>query len=415
MADNTEQGLVEIIPLEGDYPKIELRGDALPFWGMEFPTEQRMKTTTYVGNPVGTQTVGGPLKPPATWMGHWMDVTLGEGNARAFVRSFEILCERGIPVEVRWGGRQFANGEDPAIIRRGRIKKFTPKYRRAQDVEWTCEWEWTGDAIQTKAPTFSKAFSPSEDFSALQQQLEDTEDETQSWRDVAFGVMSAEANAMAVLSDALDDTQNSIIDMLDVVEGAMSMLSDAGELPSQIADRVRGLCDHAVLSCANGRASVCEFCGLWTGLKGLKTGETFKSAGLFFKQQAMRARLALYPTDDPLARLDGQTAQYDLVQSWDLLAEQAATASARLASQQVPDVIAIVRPPAGSDLRDLAAKPEYYGDPDLWYVIADFNDLPSSEVPANPTGPSDDGGPPIAIPRLSNYTSVLTQIWGDTP
>ena len=70
----------------------------------------------------------------------------------------------------------------------------------------------------------------------------------------------------------------------------------------------------------------------------------------------------------------------------------------------------MVRPPAGSDLRDLAVK--YYGNPDLWFLIADFNDLPSSEVPANPSGPSDNGGPPIYIPRQSDYTTALVQVWG---
>ncbi|HUO37125.1 MAG TPA: hypothetical protein VMU34_04440, partial [Mycobacterium sp.] len=187
---------------------------------------------------------------------------------------------------------------------------------------------------------------------------------------------------------------------------------DAAELPSEIADRVRAVCNHLIVVCADGRASVAEFCGLWPGIKGL-TGKDWVAAGQFFSEQAKRAKLALFPTDDPLDRLDGQTAQYDLVLSWDLLAQQAARASAKLASQQVPDIIAILRPPAGSDLRDIAARPEIYGDPDLWILIADFNDLPTSEVPATPTGPSDDNAPAIYVPRKTDYATALTQLWGD--
>ena len=412
--DSWKQGRVEIIPLEGDLGPITLDGDALPFKGMEFPTEQRLSTKYYPGNPVATQQVGGPIKPPSTWMGHWMDVTLGEGGARQLVLQFEYLCERGIPVEVRWGGRQLANGEDPAIVRRGLIKKFTPKYQRAQDVEWTCEWEWRGEVIQTKPPTFSaEGFASSWDFSALSDQLEDAKNETTSWMDTVWALIGKGADVMLKINDALDDVQNSIVDAINVVDGASNMLSQVAELPSSINQRIQGVCSRVVLACANGRAAMADFCGLWPGKDGGGLGQDFRETGAIFRQQARAAELAIYPHDDPLERLDGQTSQDSLIQVWDLLAEQAAVASAKLAAQQVPDVIAIVRPPAGSDLRDLAV--QYYGDPDLWLLIADYNDLDTSEVPATPTGPSDNGAPPIYIPRHTSTSADLTNTWGDSP
>ena len=414
IGDGTEQGLVEIIPLEGELGKITLDGDALPFKGMEFPTEQRLSTKYYPGNPVATQQVGGPIKPPSTWMGHWMDVTLGEGGARQLVLQFEYLCERGISVEVRWGGRQLTNGEDPAVVRRGLIKKFTPKYQRAQDVEWSCEWEWRGEVIQTKPPTFAaEGFASSWDFSALSDELEDAENETTSWIDAAWQLIGKGADVMLTINDALDDVQNSIVDAINVVDGASSMLSQVAELPNSINQRIQGVCSRIVLACANGRAAHDDFCGLWPGIGGAGAGQDFRETGMIFRQQAGEAKLAMYPHDDPLERLDGQTAQNDLILSWDLLAEQAAVASAKLAAQQVPDVIAIERPSAGSDLRDLAVK--FYGDPDLWLLIADYNDLDTSEVPATPTGPSDTGAPPIYIPRHTSTSADLTNTWGDAP
>jgi hypothetical protein len=412
MADNEEQALVEILPLEGGYEKIELRGGALPLQGVEFGGEQRMKTTFYVGNPTGSQTFGGPVAIPSIMSGRWTDVELGDGNARALVLRFEELRDKAIPVEVRWGGRSFANGEDPAIVRRGAIKKFTPKYKRAQYVEWTCEFEWKGTGQQTKAPTFSASFSPSQDFSALQETLEKTQDQTKSWTEVAWRDLSYGTGAMLTVSDALDKMQNAIVDCINVVDGATGMLQDANELPSQIADRVQGVSDRVVLACMNGRAAFDSVCGLWPGLEGVFTGAEFLDKAHFFQQQAKAARLAMYPSDDPLDYLDGQTAQCDLIRSWDLLAEQAAVASAQLASRQVPDIIAVIRPAAGTDLRDIAAKPEYYGDPDLWILIADYNNLPTSEVPAGPMGASDDGAPPIYIPRQTDYVTAMQQIWG---
>ena len=342
-----------------------------------------------------------------------MDVDLGEGGARALVLQFEQLRDLGIPVEVRWGGRNLAAGEDPAVVRRGLIKKFTPKYNRLQDVEWTCEWEWRGETLQTKPPTFaSDAFATSQDFSALREQLAETQDETTSWTDVAWDILGTGANAMLTVSDALDDVQNSIIAAIDVVDGASDMLSQVASLPSDIADRMRGVCARVVIACANGRAAVGDFCGLWPGVEGIATGVDITAAGMFIRQQAGMAKLAMFPHDDPMEHLDGQTAQYDLIRSWDLLAQQAAVASATLASQQVPNIIATVRPPAGTDLRDLAVK--YYGSADLWILIADYNDLDSSEVPATAAGVSANGSPPIYIPRQTAYVAMLKDLWGES-
>jgi len=411
--DSTSQGHVQIIPLEGTLPTIDLWASALPLKGMEFPGEQRISTRYYVGNPVATQQLGGPTKPPSTWMGHWMDVDLGEGGARALVLQFENLRDLGIPVEVRWGGRNLAAGEDPAVVRRGLIKKFTPKYNRLQDVEWTCEWEWRGETQQTKPPTFaSDSFATSNDFSALQDQLVTTQADTESWMDVAWGILGTGANAMLTVSDALDDVQSSIASGINLIDGASDMLSQMASLPSNIADRVRGICARIIIACANGRAALGEFCGLWPGVEGIATGQDITATGAFINQQAGQAKLAMFPHDDPLEHLDGQTAQYDLIRSWDLLAQQAATASATIASQQVPDIIAIVRPAAGTDLRDLAVT--YYGNADDWIVIADYNDLDSSEVPATASGPSDDGAPPIYIPRLTSDVALLNDLWGDS-
>ena len=123
MADQSESGLLEIVPLVDGYNPINLRAGGLPFKGMEFGGQQRLKTTWYVGNPVGTQTAGGPMVLPTIMGGRWMDVDLGEGGARSLVLQFEALRDRAIPLEVRWGGRQLTNGEDPAIVRRGKISR----------------------------------------------------------------------------------------------------------------------------------------------------------------------------------------------------------------------------------------------------------------------------------------------------
>ena len=414
MADDSQQALVEIIPLEGNYATIKLTGGGLPYKGTTFPREQRGKTTYYPGNPVATQTVTGPTRPATTMTGRWMDFDLGEGGARELDLQIGILCDKGVPVEVRWGGRMLANGEDPAIVQRGRISKYEPKYNRAQDIEWSITFEWRGDALQTKPPTFSASIVKQDSFKDLFDKLQTTKDATQSWIDIAWAGISAGANEMLAVQDALDEVQNAIFEATNVVNGASDMLQTVAELPSAIADRVRGMCDLVIMACANGRAALDAACGLFSGvIAAQSSGQIDFGVAAEFHTQAQRAKLALFPTDDPLERLDGQTTQFDLIHAWDAMATSAAQTAASIAAKQVPDIIAIVRPPAGSDLRDLAIK--YFGNSDLWYDIADFNDLWSSEVPTTPSGPSDLGSPPIYVPRLVDSSTVMTETWGDKP
>lgn len=397
-----------IIPLTGGVDQIELVATALPMQGVTFGTEQRIKTTYYPGNPVASQTVTGPIKTNTTITGRWMDLSLGDGATRLLIRDIEYLCERGIPVEVRWGGKPAPYGEDPPIVRQGLIKKFDPKYYRTVHAEWSLEFEWRGDALQTAPLTFAASLSPSNDLVDFSDMLTSAQDETQSWIETASSVIGKGTNAMLTVSDALDSVQNSVADMTILCDGASEMLQAAAELPSSIVDRIRGMCDAIVLNCWNARATFDCYVGLWAGLKLLpKDGEPWRVAAELFAKEVKQAKLAFLPTDDPLDRLDQQTAAYALVQTWDRTAEKSHQIGATYAAKQVPEVIATVRPPAGSDLRDLAI--QYYGDPDLWIIIADYNGLSSSEVPSTPTGPSEWSAPPIQIPRQNAQNMAL--VW----
>jgi hypothetical protein len=345
-----------------------------------------------------------------------MDQDLGEGGARDLDLQITDLCDKGVPVEVRWGGRSITTGEDPAIVQRGFISDWIPKYNRAQDIEWSITFEWRGDVLQTQPPSFSLGRIVKQDsFTELADQLFTTQEATQSWIDIGWAMISTGVNEMLAVQDALDEVQNAVFEATYVVNGASDMLQTAAELPSAIADRVRGMCDLVIMACANGRAALQAACGLFSGvLAAQQSGQLDRQAAAFFQLQAARAKIALCPTDDPLERLDGQTTQFDLIHAWDTMAAQAAQTAAAIAAKQVPEIIAIERPPAGSDLRDLAIK-HYNGQSDLWILIADFNDLDTSEVPATPAGPSDLGAPPIYIPAQADYATVLTEVWGDAP
>ena len=402
-----------ITPKLGAVGPISLVGSALPVKGVTFGTEQRIKTRYYPGNPIATQTVIGPIKPNTTITGRWMDQSLGDGGTRTLILDMEYLCERAIPVEVRWGGRAteaFLNGEDPAIVRQGLIKKFEPKYNRTIDAEWSLEFEWSGDPIQSAPPTFQSNIQNGTDLTDFSDALLVNAEGVRSWMDTAWSYLSKGTNAMLVVSDALDNVLNVAVDAAHLVSGASDLLQQAAELPSGVVDRIRGTCDAVIGSCADARAAYDASCGLTqTMIQDIVSGQSTQDTVAFFSLQVKRGMLALNPTDDPLARLDGQTSIYTLLQGWDDTAERASAISATYAAKQVPEVIAVVRPPAGSDLRDLAAK--YYDNPDLWIIIADYNGLDSSVVPATPIGPSEWGAPPIYVPRQTAENVGL--VWSE--
>jgi hypothetical protein len=399
---------------DGRTTQIDLIGTMLPFRGVSFPTKMRSKTTYYTGNPVGTQQVFGATKDPTTITGVWYDAALGNGNARALVNRIEYVVNHGFPVEVRWGGGATGGYNDVSVVRRGIIKSIDPKYEIPQIVPWTIEFEWKGEDLQTKAPTFgagpSAIATKADEFGFLSDSLEETSTDLSSWQDSAYRILGAATGALATVNNALDDAQSAFANAMTVLDTATDVIQSGAELPANVADRVRGACDRVTSTCMGARAAFDASCGLVALQEGL-TGQDWMDAAKFLNRQAKLAKLALFPTDDPLDQLDGMTQQFSVLESLDIVAQQAAQQAAILANQSQPLIIAEERPPAGSDLRDLAAK-WYDGNTDLWVLIADFNDLDTSEVPVTPQGPSDLGAPPILIPDATAYAAMMAALWG---
>jgi hypothetical protein len=392
---------------------LELVGTMLPFKGARFPTKMRSKTTYYPGNPVGTQQVFGSTKDDTTINGVWYDAALGPGNARALVRQIEYVVEHGFPVEVRWGGGATGDFNDVGITRRGIIKSIDPKWEIAQIVEWSITFEWKGEALQTQTPTFAAGPSAMatkiDEFGFLASSLEETSGEIASWQESIERFISTGTGAMAFVNGTLDDAQSAFANAMTELDYAAGVIQDGAELPASVMERVRGACARVVGTCMNVRAAYDAVAGLWPVAEGL-TGQEWIKASMFAGQQAKEAKLALFPTDDPLAQMDGMNQQFGIMQTTDAQAEACVRQAAALAAQIHPLVVAEIRPPAGSDLRDEAFR--RWGDPDMWVLIADMNDMDTSEVQAAPTGPSDTGAPPILIPDPTAYAAMMASLWG---
>jgi hypothetical protein len=216
---------------------------------------------------------------------------------------------------------------------------------------------------------------PREGFVGLAITFDETKSEIEAFGDV-FGYAT---NLSYAFQDAADDVQNVLVNSISTLNSATDTLSGSQDLTLDVVARVRGVAQETI-----------------TAL------DRFALAILTFPLYLTEVR------DDALSFLALKSSLFDLLRQLDLARTGAIENEQAMAARQAPRVIAEVRAPQGSDLRDLARV--YYGDPDMWGIIADFNGLDSSLVPVIPTGPSDNPARSIRIPQRpeGDLGNVLT-------
>jgi hypothetical protein len=379
-AGTTEQALpFRITVLEGELTQqviqtgqppgvLSLEGTALPYQPLTLGGTQRLKTTYYDGNPNATQQVIGPTEKNTRVNGMWKDSKLNiNGGARQLVDVVDDIRVRGVTVEVSWGDSVDAAGglAGSAIVRIGKIAETSFEILRPQDVRWAIEFEWSSRGGQTSAPVVGIA-SANNGFTNAITSLNDASDATSSFLETASAKLFGIADPIfAVMNSALAGLETAT-EAIDLANGALTY--NAG-VPSYVLNSIGGSVQLALDS-----------------LQSLKTS-------------VLSIRLTdIVPVDDGIALLKMQDQLFQILGFVDSANDAMVETQNGAAAQQVPDTLAVVRVAAGSDLRDLALK--YYGDPDSWWAIAQYNNFPSSEVPASPSGPSDDPGLPVQIPRL---------------
>lgn len=347
-----------------------LAGRAGPFKGVKWGRKMRVQTTFSPGNPNGTQQVIGRTLEPTTFTGEWNDRYLGDGQAQILRALFERICDAGVSAQVTWGGALAGEPGAPVLagdpfVRVGIMTAFTPTTDRVQDVGWEAVFDWRS-AGEPAAPAVAATgkLNPSEGFGALTDQLDLA---TATWTAVSQGPQFA-AGLPQVALDAMSNAFDQVTAATDTIANATAAVTSTVLIPTQAALQLIGACE--------------------TGLQSIATME---SVLLNVNQ------LALEVQDSALDLLRLKDQVLGTLQVW--LGAKSSCVDAREGMQQYveSDVIAEVRAPAGTDLRDLAIK--YYGDPDLWWAIARANGIDGSAVPSPPSGPSDDPARPIRIPR----------------
>lgn len=376
------EGELSVAVIQDGQPpgQIQLIGWSLPFRPVEYGGEQRMQTSWYPGNPVATQQVVGPTLDPTTVNGKWLDSKLGDGVALQLLEMFEDIRERGLSLRVSAFDGVSADAAVPLtsskpLERVGLLKKTSFKVHHATDVEWTLTFEWRSRG-QAAAPTIvaSNRTSPRDGMVTA---LDGIQTSQATWDALRDGPLGGAIGMPADLENAIDAAFENLAVAQVAIEQASAAIASVSLVPIQQARQLIGACQSVVGNLQDAAARVLGV-----------------------------PALALVARDDALDLLSLRVPLLQTAQAFLSAAGAASDARDGLAEIAVPDFVAEVSAPAGTDLRDIAL--QVYGDPDLWWEIAQANGITGSAVPAPPTGPSDTLPGPIRCPRVSGASSLTS-------
>lgn len=348
---------------------VSLTGRALPYRPIIFTGKQRVKTTWYAGNPNATQQVMGPTEEPTTINGVWKDRFLGNGQARELANLFDNIRRSGAQIEMTWGAGVLAGDVfGHQFMRVGVISMVEFTLDRPQDVAWKVTFDWANRGERVSPPILSVGVeNPREGLNQIISKLGAMTDTVLNFSSDAY---TRVVGVDQEITDAVAQVGNRIIDVGVAIDNATAIGSSLTNVPRTIIER-----------------------GIAVSLEAVQVGRNMRQASEDIEALA-------YAVQDQAEELLGfKTHQIAIQQSSSEEQETAANVAAGLTGQLFPEVIAEVRPPVGTDLRDLAQT--HYGDPDLWYIIAVYNGIIGSRVPDLPTGSSDNpfATRPIAIPN----------------
>lgn len=373
----------------GDARTLILRGRSLPYRGVAWGSDLRVETKYFPGQPVAQAQVLGPVWTDTSMRGMWKDAFLFDDESRVTLLGFPAIGAAGRPGSATFGGKSFASGgsipggvgearrartvrdaflllqragqllrvEWGSNVRYGFLKSFVPDHDREEDIRWEMTFTWIGDSSSPPKPKVRPKFDPPGFLAAL------------------IAAVQAFLNAM---------------------NAAIAKLYGAALLVTQRITRIGSLI---------------------TGLINTITS----LAGLLFvprdvlgviKQQITAIKLAVR---DLLATIRGGSAAYNAARSGGNPAEiniasEAAAAIAfnaarlgvemsltldQLGELESPGLLGVFTTPNDVTLRDVSTR--FYGRPEGWTLIADFNGIAGSIAPR---------GTVLRIPDPANLQGV---------
>lgn len=357
--------------------QITLRGRSLPFRGVEFPSELRVNTKYFPGNPIGQAQVLGATWEDTLITGRWADHLIGddfsspklhnfpplsfgasigsvggssfqsagtvpEGSVkkiRVLIDAFYMLQRGGSLLKVSWG----------QIARYGFIKRFAPSFKRVDEADWEIEFTWIGD---TDAPQKFATTSP-DPLGLLQQ-------------------------AMRALQEFLNKMNEALLFAYGNVLRVTQLIRKVGFLITSFIDTVNGFANLLFVPAQIFGTVMQQIASIKTAIQDLVA--------------TLRSVPAAYSAKKSGANQEQVNEAEELIGTILLNALQLGLdiqeIADRLAGAVGDHLLGIVVTQSQQTLRDIAR--QYYGSSDAWTIIADYNGISGSLVPA---------GSVIRVPR----------------
>lgn len=354
----------------GNPPKtLILRGRSLPYRGANWGAELRVDVKYFPGNPVAQSQVLGPMWTPTTIRGMWKDVFLFEDENAVRLLNFPEIGTPGVPGTFN-GGKSFQSGgsigsdrarrarvvrdamfllqrsgqllkvEWGSISRFGFIKSMDFDHDREEDIRWEMEFTWIAD---TEAAPIVKS-RPGLDSAGL-----------------LARILAALAAAIAAMSALL-------IEILGAVLAISQKIAKIGSLVAGLVDLLAGFVSLVFVPAQ-----------LFGVLKQQLTGIVLAIKDLLDTLRAVPAAYgAALAGGIPTEINASSAATLAIAFNASVLGVELADQRDTLTELETPDLLGIVTVQEGTTLRDIST--QFYGTPDNWTIIADFNGLSSSIV-----------------------------------
>ena len=380
---------------------VTLIGRALPYRPLTLESEQRVKVTNPAGNPEGFGTVMGPQFGETQIDGFWKDKYIGTGAAeqppimlatprgansqaqtamtgtqvgsvQEAVQLFESIVADGQLLEVNWGW----------VIRRGYLKKFSPKIHNIHDVEWNATFAWVSRAVSTSIMAFGPPAGRLDTARGLRGLLERIARITDVPQSMAREYMDLYRNQLAQIYNGVLAIEESAVGLISEVSPAsesariQSFLGGIAAAATNIADTTM---DAGWATLFETPRSVLPFSG---SLFPSTTGDRWEA----YYQHVL-------DSIDPVQVLEAQLYTRDTISDARRMRDEAE--ARRRAMEAGPGyTLGIYIAREGDDLRDVSMR--YYSTPDQWRSLMVYNGLTTTELYA---------GQSITVPRLDPSTS----------
>jgi len=349
------------------------KGRSLPYRPVAWSGSLRVETKYFPGNPIAQAQVMGPTWPDTTMNGMWKDVFLYEEENWVQLIGFPEIGGPGRPGSRNLGGKSFQSGgaipgrsgearrartvrdamwmvqrggqllrvEWGSIVRFGFIENFEADHDREEDIRFTINFRWIGDTDAVFKPKARPKFDPPGLLAKILSRIQDIINAINE----ALGLLYGQTKKYTQLITRIGTL---ISDFIDTLASVVNVLL----IPAQIFGTITQQLTSIILAVGDLRDSIRA---VGAGYTALASGGTVIDANA-----AQGVQLAI---------------AYNAAR----LGVDAANVRDQLEEFAAPEILGVYNATTDTTLRDVATA--FYGSPESWGVIADFNGLKTSSAP----------------------------------